>query len=103
MDSAVVNRVSWLFSSCWERTCMAYWFMRMKQGSNGEDFAPELWGAGKIGVMFGTWRIHHVLDPHGNIDVAKLTATALSRTTPQPFARFDDRFLAPARKFLTEM
>jgi hypothetical protein len=28
--------------------------MKMKQGTEGEDFAKELWQQGLVGVLFGT-------------------------------------------------
>ena len=60
---------------------MTYWFMKMKHGESGEDYASELWDKGLVGVMFGTWRIEHVLNEVGEPDPAKLTseATRVSR------------------------
>jgi hypothetical protein len=82
---------------------MAYWFMKMKQGAEGQDFAKELWQQGLVGVLFGTWRIDHVLDD-GRPDPEKLTAKAIGRTCPQSNGiPFDDDFLWAARVFLLRM
>jgi hypothetical protein len=64
---------------------MAYWFMKMKQGAGGEDFARDLWQEDHlVGVMFGTWRIDHVLDEEGKKpDPGKLTAEVIDKKSPQ--------------------
>lgn len=80
---------------------MTYWFMRMKQGVGGEDYTAEMWESGRVGVLFGPWRIFHVMDGNGAIDRAKLKASAILNVCPQSHdLPFDDEFLAPARKFL---
>jgi hypothetical protein len=33
---------------------MCCWFMKMKQGTEGEDFAKEPWQQGLVGVLFGS-------------------------------------------------
>ena len=84
---------------------MAYWFMKMRQGKGGEDFARELWQEHHlVGVMFGTWRIEDVLDEHGEPDPKKLTADAIESVCPQPEEiPFDDIFLWAPRTFLLKM
>ena len=84
-----------------------YWFMQMRQGEGGEDHAPELWGEGLVGVMFGTWRIGHVLSD-GTPDTDKLTAQAIESQVPQPSGLdkgkgMNDRFLRAPRTLLLKM
>ena len=54
-----------------------YWFMRMKQGTHGNNFTLELWGKGGVGVMFGTWIIEDVQDGTGGIDESKISQETL--------------------------
>ena len=84
---------------------MSYWFMRMKQGKGGHDFSEELWSRGKVGVLFGTWRISHVLNEDGQIDPSKLTADAIENVCPQPKDEhaFTNKFLRPAKTFLRQV
>lgn len=84
---------------------MAYWFMKMRQGKGGEDFARELWQEHHlVGVMFGTWRIDDVLDEHGRPDPEKITADAIESVCPQPEEiPFDDAFLWAPRTFLLKV
>jgi hypothetical protein len=84
---------------------MAYWFMKMKQGRKGEDFAKELWHDHHlVGVMFGTWRIHDVLGEDGRPDPQELTAEAIQRKQPQPEGiTFDDKFLWAPKVFLLKV
>lgn len=80
---------------------MSYWFMKMKQGTRGEDFAKELWQRGLVGVLFGTWRINDVLDEEGKPDPNKLTAESIENRSPQPVGiTFNDKFLWAPRVFL---
>lgn len=84
---------------------MTYWFMKMRQGKGGEDFARELWQEHHlVGVMFGVWRIDDVLDEHGEPDPKKLTADAIESICPQPpEIPIDDTFLWAPRTFLLKM
>jgi hypothetical protein len=83
---------------------MTYWYMKMKQGSRGEDFAKELWQQGFVGVLFGTWRIDDVLDEQGKPDPNKLKAEAIEKRRPQPQGiPFDDAFLWAPRVFLLKV
>ena len=54
-----------------------YWFMRMKQGTHGNNFTLELWCKGRVGVMFGTWIIEDVQDGTGGIDESKISQETL--------------------------
>lgn len=86
-----------------------YWFMRMKQGAKGRDFAKELWQTHKlVGVMFGTWTIDHVLNDEDEPDPEKLTAEAIEKQCPQPEGidngrDFNDEFLRAPRTFLLDV
>ena len=84
---------------------MTYWFMKMKQGAEGQDFARELWQQGLVGVLFGTWRIDHVLGEGDRPDPDKLIAEAIEDKCPQPPGinkgkNFNDDFLWAPRVFL---
>lgn len=83
---------------------MTYWFMRMKQGKEGEDFTARMWGNGRVGVLFGTWQIAHVSDGAGGIDRNKLNAAYIKSVCPQPAnLPFTDRWLSPAKTFLIDV
>lgn len=87
---------------------MTYWFMRMKQGPKGEDFAKELWQQALVGVLFGTWRIEHVLDQEGKPDPNALTTEAIEKQCSQPEGidngrDFNDEFLRAPRAFLLDV
>jgi hypothetical protein len=87
---------------------MAYWFMKMKQGARGEDFARKLWQQGLMGVLFGTWRIDHVLGEDGRPDPGKLTAEAIEKVCRQPKGidrgrDFNDAFLWAPKTFLLKV
>ena len=88
-----------------EDEARSYWFMKMRQGKGGEDFARELWQEHHlVGVMFGTWRIEDVLDERGDPDSEKLTADAIESVCPQPNGiPFDDKFLWAPKAFLLKM
>lgn len=61
-----------------------YWFVRMRQGTGGADFAPELWSRGLVGVLYGTWRVEHVLGDDGRPDPGKVNTAHIQRVCPQP-------------------
>ncbi len=82
---------------------VAYWFMRMKQGSEGEEnFAPKLWNRNLIGVMFGTWTIDDVLT-NGAIDEGKVTYEHLSKYRTKNEPVFKKSWFDSSRRFLIEM
>lgn len=81
---------------------MAYWFMRMRQGSDGEDFTSELWGQNLIGIMFGTWTIGLVLDGD-EIDEQKLHTKTFEKYPPEGYSSFRKNWFHSIRRFLTEM
>ncbi len=81
---------------------MAYWFMRMKQGSKGRNLAPELWNEGLVGVLFGTWTLDEVLTD-GTLDKAKVTFERLKEYPPQGEPVFKKEWLDSSRRFLIEM
>jgi hypothetical protein len=80
-----------------------YWFMRMKQGSEGKDFAPELWDQDLIGVMFGTWTINDVCDGADGIDESKITHEWLSQYLPGNEPSYKKSWADSSRRFLIEM
>src|SRR5919107_984764 len=87
---------------------MTYWFMKMKQGAEGQDFARELWQQGLVGVLFGTWRIDHVLGEDDRPDPGKLTAEAIEKMCRQPKGidkgrDFNDAFLWAPKTFLLKV
>ncbi len=77
--------------------------MRMRQGSEGKDFAPELWGKKLIGVMFGTWTIDDVRNDAGGIDESKITREWLSQYLPGNEPTYKKSWSDSARRFLIEM
>ena len=82
---------------------MTHWFMRMKQGSGGEDFAPKLWNRSLIGVMFGTWTIEHVRDDGDGIEESKITHEWLSQYKTKNEPTYKKSWSDSARRFLLEM
>ena len=80
-----------------------YWFMRMKQGSEGKDFTSELWNQNLIGIMFGTWTIYHVSDGAGGIDESRLSLEHLSNYRPKGEPAFEKNRLNTSRRFFIEM
>src|SRR5687768_796372 len=65
---------------------MRYWFMRMRQGSDGPDYSRELWERVRVGVLFGHWKMDEVLDASGaTVDPARLSSPAVEGKYP-PFA-----------------
>lgn len=80
-----------------------YWFMRMKQGSEGEDFAPKLWSRNLIGVMFGTWTIDFVRNGAGGIDESKITHEWLSGYLTENQPIYKKSWSDSSRRFLIEM
>ena len=80
-----------------------YWFMRMKQGSKGKDFASELWRKKRVGVMFGTWTIDDVLDDGGGIDKSKLTQEWLSQYKTDNEPAYKRSWSDSSRRFLVDM
>ena len=79
-----------------------YWFLRMRQGTGGRDYAEELWGQGLAGVLWGSWEIRHVLDSNGQIDETRLNAAAIKAQKTQPEWFNETRMRAP-RTFLLEV
>lgn len=82
---------------------MTYWFMRMKQGSKGKDFAPELWDQDRIGVMFGTWTLDDVREEAGGIDESKVTHEWLSQYKTDNVPTYKRSWSDSSRRFLVEM
>lgn len=80
-----------------------YWFMRMKQGSEGKDFAPELWDQDLIGVMFGTWTIDDVRNGADGIDESKITYEGLSQYKTHNEPAYKKSWSDSSRRFLVEM
>ena len=80
-----------------------YWFMRMRQGSEGKDFASELWNQKRIGVMFGTWTIHDVRADSGGIDESKITHEWLSGYLTANEPKYKKIWSDAAYRFLVEM
>ena len=81
---------------------MGYWFMRMKQGSEGKPLPPELWDKDLIGVMFGRWTIDYVLTD-GDLDKGKVTFERLQKYPPSGEPEFNKNWFHSARRFLVEM
>jgi hypothetical protein len=82
---------------------VVYWFMRMRQGSNGEDFTTELWDQELIGVMFGTWTIDDVSDGAGGIDESKITHEWLCQYLPDNEPTYKKSWSDSSHRFLIEM
>lgn len=85
-----------------------YWFMRMKQGSKGENSAKELWSQRLVGVLFGTWTTEDVLGDDSKPERAKFNVEAIEARTPQPPGLhsgrgFSKKFLNGAKSFLFDM
>ena len=81
---------------------MKYWYMRMKQGAGGHDFAKELWKKELVGVLWGTWRICHVQDENGQIDPDKVSYEHIQGACPQP-TQFTRQWLVQPRTFLLQV
>jgi hypothetical protein len=82
---------------------MMYWFMRMKQGSEGKDFASGLWSECLVGVMFGTWTLNDVSDGAGGVDEGKITQEWLSKYLPTNQRYYKRQWSDASRRFLVEM
>lgn len=80
-----------------------YWFMWMRQGSNGKDFTSELWNEGLVGISFGTWTIDHVQDDFGGIDESKVTLDWLKDYSPKGEPLFRKAWFDATRRFLIGM
>ena len=80
-----------------------YWFMRMKQGSEGKDFASGLWSECLVGVMFGTWTLNDVSDGAGGVDEGKITQEWLSKYLPTNQRYYKRQWSDASRRFLVEM
>lgn len=82
---------------------MTYWFLRMKEGKDGEDFTGRMWQQNLIGILWGTWELKHILS-NGEIDETKLSVEEIERQRPQPKElEFDERWLQAPRTFLLKM
>jgi len=88
---------------------MDYWFVRMRQGSDGPDYARELWQSGRIGILFGHWTMDEVLDGSGlAVNRAHLHSAAVQSRFPEEAVRRKDveklrRWTNEAETFLLEL
>jgi hypothetical protein len=82
---------------------MHFWFIRMKQGTNGPDFAQEVWAKNRIGIMYGTWRLKHISGADGRIDPMKLSAAHINEVCPQRVHGFSEKWMKPIKKFFLEV
>lgn len=49
-----------------------YWFLRMRHGTDGDEFAKELWEKDRAGILWGPWRIEDALDDNDEVSSAAL-------------------------------
>lgn len=63
------------------------WFIRMRHGSAGRNFAQELWARREVGILFGTWNADELLEGGGFDETKWQRLAKAGKLPPERFIR----------------
>lgn len=65
-------------------TSERYWYIRMRQGSSGQDYAEELWDNDSVGILFGSWTMEDLPDSEDSAKVVLDSDEFEEKLPPSP-------------------